>query len=177
LNDLAQRSGLPIFQTEAQAEGLGTAILIHEALSTLGASMYLQQNFAASAFLDTTNPKALIALTETDFSLQDPYHAMRHFAHDTDPGWVRIDARSEQGSVLATAWLSPGADALTLVLVNPAMTTARVEIAFGDWPLGSSRVSRSVFGGVERSQELGALPLNGVVVLPGESVVTVAARR
>ncbi|MBN2194195.1 MAG: hypothetical protein JW751_15365 [Polyangiaceae bacterium] len=175
LNDVGQRTDRPIFQTEAQAEGLGTAILLYEAMNTLGASMYLQNDFAASALLGIPNPTALIALTETGFDLQDPYHAMRHFARDTDSGWVRIDAESEPGSVLATAWSSPGADAMTVVLVNPSATAAVVEIVFDEAP-SSARVSRTVFPGVERSQDLGALPPNGAVAVPGESVVTVAAR-
>ncbi len=176
LSDLGQRSGRPIFQTEAQAEGLGTAILLFEALNTLGASMYLQNDLAVSARLGIPNPTALFALTETGFDLQDPYHAMRHFSRDTEPGWVRVDARSEPGSVLATAWSSPDGDAITVVLVNPGATAAAVEIAFDEAP-SSARVSRTVFPGIERSRELGALPQNGVVAVPGESVVTVAARR
>ena len=78
LMDLGQQNGLSIFQTEMQAGGLETAILIHEALSTIGASVYLQNDFAVSALLHTPNPTALIALTETDYTLQDPYHATRH---------------------------------------------------------------------------------------------------
>jgi O-glycosyl hydrolase len=176
LKDLAQRSGLPIFHTEVKAEGLETAIVMHEALSTVGASMYLQNDFVESAFLDVPNPTALIALTETDFTIQDPYHAIRHYARDTDPGWVRVDASSEQGSVLATAWQSPSADAITLVLVNAGTTTAAVEVTFGEL-LTSSRVNRTVFPGIERSQELGALPPNGVVTLPARSIATVAVRK
>lgn len=175
LKEIGERTDRPIFQTEAQAEGLGTAILMVETLSTLGASMYLQNDFAVSAQLGIPNPTALIALTETGFDLQDPYHAMRHFARDTAPGWVRIDVGSDPGSVLGTAWSSPGADAITVVLVNPDATAAAVELVFDEEP-SSARVTRTVFPGVERSQELGALPPNGVVALPGEAIVTVAAR-
>lgn len=176
LADLGEQAQRPIFQTEAQADGLGTALLLHEALSTLGASMYLQNDLAVSALLGIPNPTALVALTEADFTLQDPYHALRHFSRDTAPGWVRVDAGADAGGVLATAWLSPDADALTLVLVNPDATAAAVGLAF-DAPPSSARVSRTVFPGVERSQDLGALPPNGVVTVPGESVVTVAALR
>ncbi len=177
LNDLAQQSGLPVFQTEVRAEGLGTAILMHEALSTIGASVYLQNDFAVSAFLDIPDPTALIALSETDFTIQDPCHAMRHYALHTDPGWVRIGATSDQANVLATAWLSPEEDALTVVLVNPEPTELVVELVLGDEPPTSSHVTRTVSPGVERSAELGALPPNGVVTVPGQSIVTVAVGR
>jgi glucuronoarabinoxylan endo-1,4-beta-xylanase len=176
LNDLGQRSGLPIFQTEVQAEGLGTAVLMHEALSTIGASVYLQNDFAVSAWLDTPNPTALIALGETDFTIQDPYHAMRHYALDTDPGWVRVGATSEQANVLTTAWLSPEGDALTLVLVNPDRTEVVVELVLGEEVPITSHVTRTVFPGIERSSDLGELAPEAVVTVPGESVVTVAVR-
>jgi len=86
-----------------QAEGLETAIPMHEALNTVGVTAYLQNDFVHSASIQTPDPAALIALGETDFTIQDPYYAMRHFARDTAPGWVRVEASSEPGSVLATA--------------------------------------------------------------------------
>jgi glucuronoarabinoxylan endo-1,4-beta-xylanase len=177
LNDLGQQSGLPIFQTEMQAEGLETAILMHEALSTIGASAYLQNDFAVSAFLHTPNPTAFIALTETDFTIQDPYHAMRHFARDTDPGWVRVAASSDAEDVLDTAWLSPEEDALTVVLVNPAPTECVIELAFSEDTPMASHVTRTVFAGIERTAELGALPPEGIITLPGHAIVTVALQR
>lgn len=176
LNELGQRSGLPLFHTGVNVEGLETAITMHQALGTLGASIYLQNDLAVSAQLGIPNPTALVALTETGFVLQDPYHALRHFARETAPGWVRVGASSERGSVLVTAWQAPAADALTLVLVNPDATTITLQVRFGGWQLGSARVFRTVFPGVERFQELGALAPSGVITLPGQSVVTIAAR-
>jgi glucuronoarabinoxylan endo-1,4-beta-xylanase len=177
LNDLGQQSGLPVFQTEMQAEGLETAILMHEALSTIGASVYLQNDFAASAFGRIPNPAALIALTETDFTIQDPYYAMVHFARDTDPGWVRVDATSDAEELLATAWLSPEENALTVVLVNPAPTEVVVELALDEPAPIASHVTRTVFSGIERSAELDALAPEGIVTLPGKAIVTVAFQR
>lgn len=175
LHDLGATSGLPIFHTEAQAEGIGTAVLMHEALSTVGAAAYLQNDLAVSAYLHTPNPTALIALGETDFTLQDPYHAMRHFAGDTDPGWTRVETTAARGTVLATGWVSPSADAVTVILVNPSATRAAVLVVTD--AATSSRVTRSVFRGTERSADLGTLPPNGVVSVPSESVVTIALRR
>jgi glucuronoarabinoxylan endo-1,4-beta-xylanase len=176
LNDLGQQSRLPIFQTEMQSEGLDTAILMHEALSTIGASVYLQNDYLASANL-STNLTALIALSPTGFTIQDPYHALRHYARDTDPGWVRVAVASDQPNVLATAWLSPAGDALTVVLVNPQPSESVVELALGAMAASSMVVTRTVFSGVERFAELGALPADGTLTLPGESIVTVAGQK
>ena len=177
LNDLGQRSGLPIFQTEMQAEGLETAILMHEALSTIGASAYLQNDFAESAVLPTPNPAALIALNETDFTVQDPYYAMVHYARDTDPGWVRVTADADSEDVLATAWLSPDEDALTVVLVNANATGSVVELDLGEDAPTASHVTRTVFSGLERMTELGELAPESIVSVPGHAIVTVAVER
>ncbi len=172
LRDVGASSGLPTFQTEMQAEGLDTAVLIHEALSTIGASVYLQNNFVESVSVGK-NPAALIALTETGFTRNDPYHAMSHYARDTGPGWVRVEAVADGESVLATAWLSPDEDALTVVLVNPNAEDAVVELDVGGSMPGDSHLTRTVFSGVERSTDLGELSSSGLR-LPGESIVTVA---
>lgn len=175
LNDFGAQHGLPIFQTEMQGEGLETAILVHGALETIGASVYLQNDYASSAYLLTENPNALIALGETDYTVQDPYHALRHYAHDTAPGWVRVGATADAASVLVTAWLSPTEDALTVVLVNPESASVVAALPLGA-VLSSSRVTRTVFTGIERSAELGELPAGGIITLPGQSVVTVAVQ-
>jgi O-glycosyl hydrolase len=176
IGEIGAENDLPIFQTEMMSDGLGTAILIHEALVTIGASAYLQNDFVGSAMLNNPDTTALIALSDNEFELADPYHAMGHFARDTDPGWVRVDTSVSEGNVLSTAWLSPEEDALTVVLVNPSVTEVVVELAFEEDTPSNSTVTRTVFPGTERSAELGELGADNSVTLPGESIVTVAAR-
>jgi len=63
-----------------------------------------------------------------------------------------------------------------LVLINTRSIelSARLKLP-GNW--SSSEVTRSVFGGVERSAELGVLSTQGVLRMPPESVATVALSR
>jgi hypothetical protein len=142
-----------------------------------GASACLQNDFASSAAFEELNTAALIALSEDDFTLQDPYHTLRHYALYTDPGWVRVDAASDAEDLLATAWLSPDENALTVVLVNAGTTEIVTQVEFDEEAMGLSgntEVTRTVFEGVERSAELGALPAEGVVTVPARSIVTLA---
>jgi len=175
LGQLATDAGVPVFQTEMQADGLGTALLIHDTTVVEGAAAYLQQTLTTSASGPATNTQALVAVGPYNFTLQDPYYAVQHFALHTDPGWVRVDAASSSTNVLASAWLSPDGDALTIVLVNPGFSAvdAKVNLPAGS-PSASSSVSRSVFGGIERGAELGSLSAEGVLSVPPRSVVTVA---
>jgi O-glycosyl hydrolase len=167
--------GKPVFQSEMQADGLGTALLIHYTTTVENASAYLQTTLTSSATGPATNVDALVGLSATDYTIRQPYYAMQHYSRYTDPGWTRIDANSTSTTLLASAWLSPAQDALTVVLVNSGTTAqnAELDLINGERPARSS-VSRTVFDGVERGQDLGSLSANAVVTVPARSMVTVA---
>jgi hypothetical protein len=165
----------PLFQSEMQADGLGTALLIHYTTTVENAAAYLQTTLTSSATGPATNFDALVGVTATDFTIRQPYYAMRHYSLNTDPGWTRIDAVSSSSTLLSSAWLAPGANALTVVLINDGTTdqTAGLDFVNGEH-LTHSVVSRTVFDGVERGAVLGSLSVDGVVKVPARSIVTVA---
>jgi O-glycosyl hydrolase len=167
--------GKPLFQSEMESDGLGTALLIHYTTVVEGASAYLQTTLTSSTTGPATNFDALVGTTATDFTIRQTYYAMRHFSLNTDPGWVRVDATSTSSTLLSSAWISPVGDALTVVLVNDATTDQNVEI---DLPSGTrqaqSSVSRTVFDGVERGADLGSLSDGNVLKVPARSIVTIA---
>jgi hypothetical protein len=101
---------------------------------------------------------------------------MKHFAARTDPGWTRVEAATAGSGLLVSAWLSPSGQDLTLVLINTRSIELSAQLKLpGEW--STSEVTRSVFGGTERSSSLGALPQQGVLRMPPDSVVTVALSR
>ncbi len=173
---LGQRSERPLLQTEMQEDGLGTAVLAHHAFVDGGATAYLQNDLVGLATAPNVT-QALVAIDEEEYSVQEPYHSLRHFARFTAPGWVRVAADHEADELLASAWLAPSGDDLTVVLVNAGPEELAVELAPGADAPERSVVTRTVFDGVERSAALGALPAAGVVRVPGRSIVTVAFSR
>jgi glucuronoarabinoxylan endo-1,4-beta-xylanase len=175
VGDLTKQDGMPIFQTEMTADGFGTALLIHYTTTVEGASAYLQQSLASAATGPATNRQALVGLTDRDFTLQEPYYSLRHFARYTDPGWVRIDASSSSESLLVSSWQSPDEAALAVVLVNASTfdVDAKLELETGSWP-ATSQVIRTVFGGVERTANLGSLSAEGILRVPGRAIATIA---
>jgi hypothetical protein len=177
LGDLGRQNERPLLQTEMQADGLGTAVLVYYSLAVEGASAYVQNDFVSSASRLTDNPTALIAMNAEDIALQAPYYALRHYALQTDPGWVRVGATSDEADLLASAWLSPEKDALTLVLVNTGLRELALELDPGEGSVTTSEVTRTVFEGVERAAQLGPLPVDSIVRVPGRAMVTVAWRR
>jgi len=177
LGALAAEQERPIFQTEMTADGFGTAVLTHYATAVEGASAYLQAMLVGSASGPAASPSALVGLTANDFTLQDPYYALRHFALHTDPGWVRVDAQSSDVRLLSSAWLSPAEDALTVIVVNTGMAPISAELAIAGFTITSSEVRRTVFDGVERFANLGQLSTEGVLEIPGRAIVTMALAR
>jgi hypothetical protein len=105
------------------------------------------------------------------------YHVMLHYSAHLGPGWVRVAASSDTNGLLASAWVSPGDDAVTVVLTNPELTEKVTRIDMGADTAKASTVIRTVLAGRERSTDLGALPPEGIVRLPGHSLVTVTIQR
>ncbi|RYZ02364.1 MAG: hypothetical protein EOO73_32180 [Myxococcales bacterium] len=170
LGELQASMALPIFQTEMQADGFDTALLIHHALVSEGAAMYLQTALVGARSGPATNPTALIGLEGGEFVLQDPYFAMQHYAQHTDPGYTRVGATSTNASLLVSAWRSPQDESLTVVLINSGFVTQAVSLDVGDGR--SFSLSRTVFGGQERMADLGILPSGASISLPPRSMAT-----
>lgn len=170
LGDLQAQMARPLFQTEMQAGGFDTALLIHHTLVSEGASMYLQTALVGPRSGPSTNPTALIGLEDGEFVLQDPYYAMRHYARFTDAGWQRLATSGSDPNVLTSAWLSPSGDALSVVLINAG--AHQKVIALRGSGLGSARVTRTVFDGHERMADLGTLAEGTPITLPPRAMAT-----
>jgi hypothetical protein len=143
-------------------------------------SRHLHNDFVASESTLAEDSVSLINLNEDDFSFTLPYHVMRHYARHTDVEWVRVGATTsapDEQDLLVSAWLSPDEDARTVLLINAGVTEIDVELDGGEESPTDSEVTRTVFEGIERSAELGPLPVEGVVRVPGRAIVTVALRR
>jgi len=168
LNQLQAQMALPLFQTEMDADGFETALLIHHALVTEGASMYLQQTLVSARSGPSSNPGALIGLENGQFVRQSPYFAMQHFARFTEPGWRRVVAVASSPDVLASAWVSPGGSKTTLVLINASTREQVVDFAPG-LPF---ELTRTVFDGAERFASLGPQAGSAHISLPPRSMAT-----
>jgi O-glycosyl hydrolase len=172
LAELQDGMGIPLFQTEMQAGGFDTAVLMHHALVDGSAAMYLQTALVGPLSGPVTNPSALVGMDGDGFVLQDAYFAMSHYSRFTDPAWVRVAANTSTEGLLTSAWLAPERDALSVVFINTTATPLVVELDLGSQPLRAARLIRSSFAGAERSSELGAWTLGSNIALPPHAVAT-----
>ena len=119
------------------------------------------------------NRSALIGMDGKDVILQDPYFAMSHFSRFTDPGWSRVAATTNTPGLLASAWLAPAHDALTIVLVNAGRQALTVDLDLGAEQIRSAQLRRTVFDGLERFADLGGWTAASTISLPPRSIATV----
>ncbi len=177
LGEYARSVELPLFQTEMRADGFETALLLHHAFAEEGAALYLQHNFLSRPATDGEDSLGVLVVTDEGFSRHEIYHALRHYAAYTEPGWTRLELTSDTETLMATAWVSPNQQQLSVVLTNPTLDPLEVQVdsgeVFSDGP-PPAFVIRTTFDGIERSKDLGTLDGGRVVSLPGHSVVTVA---
>ncbi len=173
LSALGQQFSRPVFQTEMQADGFGTAVLMHNVLVLESASMYVQTTLIGPAASPGLDPTALVTLGPTDYTLEAPYYAMRQYSAFTDPGSIRVDTTSDSVNLLASAWLSSDGTQVSVVMINAGRDTADVQLDPGAFGASSSRVVRTVFDGKEQTAELGSLSKEHIVQIPVRSVVTV----
>jgi len=172
VSQLHDDMGMPVFQTEMQANGFDTAVLIHHALVDGGASMYLQTALVGPLSGPATNPTALVGIDGDTFVLQGPYFAMSHYSHFTEPGWVRVASNTATEGLLTSAWLSPAHDALSVVFTNTTAGPLSVALRLGNENVRSARLTLSAFDGTERMSDLGEWTEKKSIALPPRSVAT-----
>lgn len=178
------RQGLPVFQTEFSIEdqrgdggrdGLRTAWIIHQALTSGHASAYL--------YWELIWPnKGLISIEtleterwedERGYVLTPNYYVLKHYARYTDPGYQRIAVHGTTSSARAVAFISPDAQSLALVLLN----TSRRETNFKlELPEGFTPAAIHLTTDDAAWQDLDAVELDDWT-LPSRALVTVQATR
>jgi O-glycosyl hydrolase len=178
---LAAAAGKPLFQTEFGTQddhgvlgGFETALLMHHSLVEEGVVAFLWWD------LFWVGNGGLVPIDKRPLAPRDQYYSVRHYARFTDPGDVRVGAKSDApDKIRATAFRSALSDRMTAIIINSGDQTADVRIdvgARGPAGGGASAVYRTVYrppASSETWKELGALPASGVVQLPGRSIATV----
>lgn len=162
----------PLLQTEMQADGFDTAVLIHHALATTNATGYLGFQFVGQSA--DNNSAVLVTIDDTSFRPLSPYSALWHYARHTDAGWVRIAGESSDPELLAVAFLAPNESAWTVILVNTSEQNQSIALGLPEGrETTAARVYRTVFSGDEAGTALGALQTGDTLQLPPRSMATV----
>jgi glucuronoarabinoxylan endo-1,4-beta-xylanase len=170
----------PLYQTEFQTDddrgidgGLETAWLIHLSLVDEGVVAFLYWN------LVWTDQGGLVSINRGRYQIRDQYYAVKHYARFTDPGDVRVGARSSAPAIRASAFVSPAGDRLTIVVLNTGAVSAELRIEPGGFSFARAAGYLTIFrpGASEVWKQLGALDLGRTLALPSRSIATFVLTR
>ena len=185
------------FMTEYyDAPGFNTAWNIHNALTLANDNAYIYWGLAwpstpvtngqaadQAGLLYIDNPFAsqtTWAFTQ-GWSYNDAYYAFKHFSYYIRPGYVRYNATVSNADELISAYQSPDAKTLVVVVMNiSSSATDQFALNAPGQSYSSSTVYRSTFSTPiatgERWSNLGALPAGGLSLSP-QSVATIVLQR
>lgn len=177
MRGVAAATSKPLWQTEFQTDedrgidgGFETAWLIHLSLADEGVVAFLYWN------LVWWHQGGLVSINDGQYKIRDQYYAVRHYARFTDPGDVRVGARSDARDVRATAFVSPSGDRLTVVVLNTGAAPADVRLDAGGFAFSHASGYRTVFrpGTSETWQPIDA---TRSIALPSRSMATIVLAR
>jgi glucuronoarabinoxylan endo-1,4-beta-xylanase len=179
---------LPIFQTEfsptengigANDTGFEVAWLIHESLAVEGASAYLHWDliWPDSGLVSVENPgKQAEWKSETGYTIQPAYYALRHFAKYTEPGDHVVDTQSNHSDLFATTILSADEQTLSMVLLNHSTESIEFTLNLGSFePTQSMRIETTTKASWQKKAPIGGA--KSKLTLRGRSITTIVATR
>lgn len=169
----SEETGLPAFMTEYSPDAptmFDTAWLINNALTVENAAAYIYWELVWNPNSPPTGLVSINPWSNGPYTINDTYYALQHFARWTDPGWVRVDAKTENAAIRASAFVSPDGTSLTLVLLNISANPHVVTVSPGGFPFGSLAIYRS--SGTSERATLVAPEADGSVSLPSRSLAT-----
>lgn len=113
--------------------------------------------------------------TNKGYEIHDKLYSLMHFAKYMDPGYKRVSTTCSVQDVKVSAYISPEAEKLTLVLVNTGESDADVELGLNGYVADNSEVYVSDFaeGGTDRFADKGSME-DGSVVVPAYGIATVS---
>ncbi len=160
-------------------QGIQTSELIWSALTNAEMTAYLYW----SGVWDDSTPNQfesadLIEINNKgEWRTSSNYYAMRHYSQFIRPGYVRIDAESDEARIKVSAFANSNNTKVAAVLVNNSDKEYDVKLAGTDYTVLGFAAYQSVFGQSAQSDENMFKPLgelkDGIVTLPAYSVTSV----
>ncbi len=186
--DLKSHSnGYKKWQTEFYiGHALETALIINNSMTYEETNAYLfwsgtwndESNYFEAGYLMGLRPGIMNESKRTGWRLTGDYYAIRHFSEFVRPGYTRIKATTKDRTVATSAYISPDASKVALVLINSSNEGKKYCISGNGYSILSSKIYQSVFGDECQSDEqcfknIGSLGEFNDIILPAKSVTTI----
>lgn len=177
---VAEATRKPLYQTEFQTDedkgidgGFETAWLVHHTMAAERAMAFIYWD------LVWEGAHALVSMQGKNPKPRDQYLSMRHFARFTDPGYIRVGAKSDAKEVLSSAYMSPDERRVTVVMLNTAKRTMNVRVDAASHGATKFTAYRTVYrpGHSKRWELLNGINAESALEMPARSVVTLVLEK
>ncbi len=141
----------PLMQTEFSKGGGGDVTTFPEAmnLACLMHNSLVFENASAYIYWELfwQSPKGLVSFPSWGtYEINPIFYAFKHYSAFTDPGWYRVEASTDSGSlgdVRISAFKNPEKDQLTIVIINKSTSSTDLMLTLKGFIPSSSEVYRS----------------------------------
>jgi len=176
-NFASQYGDKPRFQTEYShdettfTDAINLAMLMHNSLTIEGVSVYMYW----SLFWD--EPSGLVALefpwgSDPGYTINPVYYAFKQYSAFTDPGWRRVEASTDSSGLRISAFISPDANELTIIIINTSDTGIDLSLSLGYFSPESCEVYRT--SETEHTAYVGIFDQSQPLTLPPQTITTVS---
>lgn len=170
----------PLLQTEFAkgesepltfSDAMNLALLMHNSLTVEGASAYLYWE------LFWANPKGLVSLdnpwqANPGYTINPTYYAFKQYSAFTDPGWYRVEASTDSAGLRISAFISPDANELSIVIINASDIDIDLSLSLGDFSPANSAIYRT--SETEHAAYIGPFDPSLPLALSPQSITTIS---
>jgi len=178
-NFAARYGDKPLFQTEYScasdaiffSSALNLARHMHNGLVHEGVSTYCYWN------LFWSDNAGLVTLDNPwqgnpGYTINPIYYAFKHYSAFTDPGWRRVEASADSTGLRISAFFSPDANELTIVIINVSQIDIDLALSLGGFLPESSGVFRT--SETKNAAYIGTFNQSQPLTLGAETITTVS---
>jgi glucuronoarabinoxylan endo-1,4-beta-xylanase len=171
--------GKPLFQTEYSclcdvrpfSVALDLACHIHNSLVHEGVCTF----FYWSLFWEGVG--GLVSLdfpwqANPSYTVNPIYYAFKQYSAFTDPNWHRIEASTDSAGLRISAFKSPDANELSIVIINVSDIDINLALSLGDFSPISSEIYRT--SETEHTAYIGTLDASQSLMLPAQTITTIS---
>lgn len=168
LSEMGQNfSDKPNMMTEYDGlEWMKTAQFINSTMREANTAAYIYWKLV----WDENSEEAMIKIDENgNYELTKFYYLMKHYSKFVDEGYKRVNVTSDNSTLDQIAFISPDANRLTVISVNPSEADVTVEFSVNDRTVADANAYQSLENNLYET-------INGLTTdifnLQGESVTT-----
>jgi len=165
--------GKPLLQTEFSKGGpfvwtdaMNLAILMHNALTVEEVSAYLYWE------LFWVSPSGLVSVSNTSYTINPVYYAMKHYSKFTDPNWQRVNADTNSSNLRISAYKDPCEPNAAIVIINTSTTSdMNLILALNGFTPQNSEIYQSKSDA--NFAYIGTFSTSSKILLPKQSITTI----